>query len=159
MDLLDDEILRLWKNLHDNNVQYILVGGFATSLNGFSRTTADLDIWLKDSPENRKNLQQALKTCGIGDFPSIKTMEFVPGWTTIRLTSGLELDLMTSLKGFDQNRFDECLKEAPQAEIQNIPIRFLHINHLIEAKKASCRPKDKVDVIELERIRKESKNT
>jgi hypothetical protein len=33
-------------------------------------------------------------------------------------------------------------------------IPFLHINHLIENKKVVNRPKDQIDVIELEKIRK-----
>jgi len=33
-------------------------------------------------------------------------------------------------------------------------VPFLHINHLIQNKKVVNRPKDQVDVIELEKIRK-----
>ena len=35
----------------------------------------------------------------------------------------------------------------------NARIPFLHINHLIEAKKAANRPKDQVDVLALEKIK------
>ena len=41
MDILDEEIVKLWKLLSENEVQYIMVGGFATNLHGFSRITAD----------------------------------------------------------------------------------------------------------------------
>ncbi len=31
-----------------------MVGGFAAILHGTSRTTQDVDIWIKDTGENRK---------------------------------------------------------------------------------------------------------
>ena len=61
VDILDDEITDLWRLLHKNNVEYIMVGGFATLFNGFSRITNDIDIWLKDTLQNRKNLRSTLK--------------------------------------------------------------------------------------------------
>ena len=42
---------------------------------------------------------------------------------------------------------------AKIATIENIKIPFLHINHLIANKKAVNRPKDQIDVIELEKIK------
>ena len=153
MDVLDDEILNLWKLLNKHSTLYIMVGGFATNLHGFQRTTADIDLWIKNTPQNRKNLRNTLKDLGIGDFESIETTEFIAGWSTISLNSGFELDIMTSLKGLDQIMFDECYELAPTAVIESIPIKFLHINQLIQAKKASGRAKDLIDVEELERIR------
>jgi hypothetical protein len=47
--------------------------------------------------------------------------------------------------------FDQCLTISSKAEIDNITVPFLHINHLIESKKAVNRPKDQIDVIYLEK--------
>ena len=55
MDILDEEILSLWSLLNKNNVAYIMVGGFATTLHGFNRNTADIDLWIKDTKNNRQN--------------------------------------------------------------------------------------------------------
>ena len=60
---------------------------------------------------------------------------------------------MTFLKGFAQRSFDSCFAFASTAEIENIPIRFLHIDHLIEEKKLLAREKDISDVAALEKIR------
>ena len=57
---------------------------------------------------------------------------------------------MTSLSGFPAESFDNCYSVSPSAVIENIPVKFLHINQLIEAKKASGRTKDLLDVEELE---------
>jgi hypothetical protein len=48
--------------------------------------------------------------------------------------------------------FDECLGMAAIADIDDIKVPFLHINQLIANKKAVNRPKDQIDVIELEKI-------
>jgi len=156
MDILDVEILNLWKNLNKWNVKYIMVGGFATNLHGFQRTTGDLDLWIKDSVENRKQLRNALRESGLGDIDSVETMTFLHGWSAFSLDSGFEIDIMTSLKGFEQSAFDYCFEIAPIAVVYDVPIKFLHLNQLIEAKKASGRPKDLIDIQELEKIKREN---
>jgi hypothetical protein len=154
MDVLDEDILSLWRSLEAHTVKYIMVGGFATNLHGFSRITADLDIWIKDTPENRRSFRNALNDAGYGDMDELETVDFVPGWSSIYLSSGLQLDIMTYLQGFPEERFDECFAIAPIAEIHEVRVRFLHFNHLLEAKKASARPKDMIDIAELEKLRK-----
>ncbi|MEW6469764.1 MAG: DUF6036 family nucleotidyltransferase [Bacteroidota bacterium] len=153
MDTLDEEILGFWRLLHENEVEYILVGGFAANLHGFQRTTGDLDLWIKDSQPNRRKFREVLRKANIGDFEGIETTQLVPGWSTLKFVSGFELDIMTSMAGFPAESFDKCHALSPTAIIENIPVKFLHINQLIEAKKAAGRPKDILDVIELERIR------
>ena len=153
MDFLDEELISLWKALQNNKVKYILVGGFASVLNGYNRLTADVDIWIKDSIENRTALQNTLNEIGLS-VPDLKHMDFVPGWSAITLPSGFELDIMTYLAGFEQARFDECFELANEAIIDDTSIRFFHINQLIEAKKATKRTKDQLDVEELEKIKK-----
>lgn len=43
---------------------------------------------------------------------------------------------------------------ASKSDLDGIIVPFLHINHLIQNKKAVNRPKDQVDVIYLEKIKK-----
>lgn len=90
---------------------------------------------------------------GIGDFESLETMQFVPGCVDFPLKNGARLDILTSLKGVALS-FDECLQIAPVAELEGVMVPFLNIHHLIQNKIAVNRPKDQIDVIELEKIRK-----
>lgn len=153
MDVYGDSFLKLWDCLNKNKVRYILVGGFATYFHGHYRYTKDVDLYIEDTLENRKNLRTAFKDLGLGDFEPIERIEFIPGWVDFQLDNGVKMDIMTSLKGVDLS-FDDCLQLAPVAEIENIPVPFLHINQLIDNKKAVNRPKDQADVIELEKIRR-----
>lgn len=154
MDVLDEELTKFWKTLNQNSVRYIMVGGFATRFHGFNRSTDDLDMWLDDTSENRKNLRISFQTLGYGDFPSLETMQFVPGWTNFYIGGGIDLDIMTTMKGLETTPFSECLNMASIADLEGVKVPFLHINHLIENKKIVNRPKDKIDVMELEKIRK-----
>lgn len=155
MNIHDDDVIRLWETLNAHGVRYIVVGGFAVNLHSFYRTTADIDLYIEDTPQNRSHLANALGSLGITSKELIQRMQFVPGWTTLELSNGFPIDIMTSLKGLEHLTFDQCLTEASNAEIEGVTIHFLHINHLITAKKATNRPKDQIDVIALEAIRKE----
>jgi hypothetical protein len=154
VDIFDEEILSFWKALQDQNVQYILIGGYAINFHGYQRFTSDLDIWLKDTLENRQALRSAFINCGMGDYPMLEYMQFVPGWTEFHLNNNLRLDILIDMKGLEGYTFDECLKMASVADIENVSIPFLHINQLIENKKAVDRPKDRIDVMALEQISK-----
>jgi len=154
MDIFDEEILKFWAALQNCQVRYIMVGGYATNLHGFSRYTGDLDIWIEDTKENRRRLRQAFIECGMGDFYMLETMQFVPGWTDFNLMNGLRLDILVDMKGLEGYTFEECLNMASIADIDGVKVPFLHINQLIVNKKAVNRPKDQVDVMELERILK-----
>jgi hypothetical protein len=153
MDIFDQEILKFWKALNINNVKYIMVGALATNIHGFQRFTADIDVWIEDTIQNRQNLILAFCDAEIGHYPILETLQFVPGWTTFNLNNGLQLDLLTNMKGLENYSFDECLEKATTAEIENCIVPFLHINQLIENKKVVNRPKDQIDVLELEKIR------
>ena len=154
MDVFDKEILSFWRALQENNVQYIMVGGYAVNLHGFQRFTGDLDIWLNDTPDNRKALRNALVDCAMGDYPTIENMRFLPGWTEFILNNGLRLDVLTNMKGLEQYTFEECLQMASVADIEGVSVPFMHIDQLIENKKVVNRPKDQIDINALEEIKK-----
>ncbi|HEX8462223.1 MAG TPA: nucleotidyltransferase [Segetibacter sp.] len=153
MDIFDKEVIKFWKCLSDSNVRYIMIGGYATNLNGYQRYTGDMDLWIEDSIENRKNLRTAFRNCEMGDYFMLETMQIVPGWTNFNLNNGLKLDLLLDVKGLEDFTFEECLGQANKADIDDITVPFLHINHLIASKKAANRPKDQIDVIYLEKIK------
>lgn len=152
MDVFDDELLRFWKILNANNVRYIMFGGLAARFHGYNRSTKDLDMLLYDDLHNRKNLRKAFVELKYGDFASIETMKFIPGWTSF-YAAGIELDIMTEMKGLEEISFDKCYKIDVRADLNGIMVPFLHINHLIQNKKAVNHPKDQLDVIYLEKIK------
>lgn len=153
MDLFDKAFIELWKYLNQNKVRYILVGGFAINFHGYQRFTGDVDLYIDDTPENRRRFRKAYADYGMGDFQSIETIQFIPGWVDFPLTNAVKLDIQTSLKGVDAS-FDECFQMAPKVNIEGVEVPYLHINHLLANKKAVQRPKDLGDIDALEKIKK-----
>ncbi len=154
MDVFDEDILSFWKSLQNNQVKFIMIGGYAINLHGYQRYTGDLDIWLYDDLQNRQRLRQAFVDCDMGDYPMLEYMQFVPGWTDFHLNNSLRLDILTQMPGLENYSFDDSLEMASVAVINDVSIPFLHINQLIENKKTVNRPKDQLDVLALEEIKR-----
>lgn len=149
---MDKQIIDVWKYLSENNVNYLTIGGFAVNIYGYGRNTGDIDIFIDDTIVNRENLRKAIKQLGLGDFESINTMQFIPGWTDITLNFNLRLDIMTSVKGLEDKSFKDLLEKANIIDIDGIPVFFIDYDNLIIAKKATNRPKDILDIEELEKL-------
>jgi len=152
---MNEQIIQVWKYLLENNVNYLTIGGLAVNIYGYGRNTGDIDIIIEDTLINRENLRNALKELGIGDFENILTLQFIAGWTDINLNFNLRLDIMTSIKGLENKPFRELMKQATITEINDVQVYFLDYENLIIAKKAANRPKDLLDIEELEKIHRD----
>ena len=155
MDIYNDSLLLFWQSLNKNQVSYIMVGGFAVNMHGYMRATKDADMWIKDSLKNRQNLRKSFRELGYGDYQSLETMQFVPGWSEFYIGDGIVLDIMTGMKGLEDYSFDESLLKASIADLNGIKVPFLHINQLLANKKAVSRSKDQLEGIELEKTKEE----
>ena len=74
--------------------------------------------------------------------------------TDFTLNFDFRLDVMTSIKGLEDKTFQELLSVATIVEIENILIYFIDYDNLMISKKAANRPKDLLDIEELERFNK-----
>lgn len=134
--------------LNDNDVDYILVGGFAVILHGHSRVTGDMDIWVNRTEENYKKLMKAFYQFQMPAFDMTKE-NFLnhPNWDVFKFgRKPTAIDIMTKVKGLD---FDECFKLSKLFEIEGLSVRTLHLNNLIQAKKEAGRLKDLDDIDQL----------
>ncbi|WP_396212170.1 nucleotidyltransferase [Flavobacterium sp.] len=153
---MTEQIFAIWKYFFQYDVKYITIGGFAVNFHGYNRSTGDIDLLLEDSTENRHKLRNAFIEIGLGDIKELETMQFVAGWTEFSLNNGFSLDLMTSIKGLENKPFDELFEVANETTIDGVSIKFIDYENLIIAKKATNRPKDILDIEELEKINKKS---
>nr|WP_294784977.1 nucleotidyltransferase [uncultured Flavobacterium sp.] len=153
---MNEQIIAIWNSFFENKVKYITIGGFAVNIYGYNRSTGDVDIYLEDTLENRINLRKALKSINLGDFETIETMQFIPGWTDFTLNYGLRLDIMTAVKGLEDKSFSSLLNDATIVMIGETPVYFIDYENLIIAKKATNRPKDILDIEELQKVNNEN---
>ncbi len=153
---MTDQINNIFSIFFKCKVKYIVIGLFAVNLYGYTRNTGDLDIYIDDSIQNRKNLREAFIEIGIGDFEALETMQFVAGWTEFNLDYGMRLDLMTNIKGLEDKPFDELLNVATIVFLNEIPVYFIDFKNLIISKKAANRLKDILDIEELNKLNDEN---
>jgi hypothetical protein len=91
---------------------------------------------------------------GYGDFDMLMNIPIIAGYCEIMMDNGMYADLMTDIPGLEKSEFDTYYKMATVDIIDNIPVRFIHYNHLLENKIKTGRNKDLLDVDELKKINK-----
>jgi len=120
-----------------NSVDYILVGGMAVILNGYVRTTGDMDVWVKKTKENYARIVNAFREfrMPLFDMTAEKFMsDQFDVWSFGRDPN--RIDLMTEVKGLS---FDEAFNTALYFNEGRVSFRYLHLNSLLKAKQASGR--------------------
>lgn len=136
-------IARLFKALKKYNVEYMVIGGIASVIQGFNHTTQDIDIYPKKGIENNKNLIKALRSL---KFKISKKDEenILQGKDFVQFDDPFEIDIVFSPDGFEN--YDSASKYRIVQD--NIPL--LSIEGIIKSKKSANRPKDKLIIPSLE---------
>jgi hypothetical protein len=149
----------LLKRLLAHGVDFVVVGGVAMVGHGSARITRDLDICYATDGPNLEALGAAMVEAGArlrgvpGDIP------FVPDAHTLRRTSILTLDspegwidLLVSPDGAPP--YQELRSRAERVAIDGAAILIASLDDLEAMKRASGHAKDKLDLEEIEVIRR-----
>lgn len=151
------EIQNFVRLASEHDVKMILVGGGAVNFHGYQRHSADVDFWIKTSPRNLSRLVSVFSKMGfeIKEFPKevVKKQQNI----SVKFSpEDLRLELITEFS-LDKN-FDEVWQNCEEVETGKgasiFKWRVLSYDDLVESKLKSQRPKDMLDIQELERIRK-----
>lgn len=142
MDDPADSLLRLLQRLQQEGVKYILVGGHAVRLNGFLRSTEDIDILLPPSIDNGRRVIKALSF-----LPS--AAELRPEWfetdvhepENIRVADELLVDLLFAANG---ETYDSLQPHVRTLTVEGVAITTLDIEGLLKTK-GTQRDKDIID--------------
>ncbi len=125
--------------LEANEVDYLLVGGYAVGYYGYPRPTGDIDIWISRSPENAKKVVAVLNEFGfsssdltIGLFTLVKSI--------VRMgIPPFKLEIITQIDGVE---FDSCFRRREMVIIDGCNVTLISLADLKINKQASGRPKD-----------------
>jgi len=140
--------------LNNNDVDYILLGGYAVILYGYSRNTGDMDIFVRKSETNYQKLQQAFQEFGMPMF-DMTLDNFLHNSKLDVFSFGIppvSIDILTNPKELD---FGEAFKNAEMKKVDGINIRVIHLDDLIRQKKAVNRAKDLNDIEHLKSLEEE----
>ena len=131
--------------LNDQQVKYILVGGFSVIIHGYSRTTGDMDIWVERTKENYQKLEKAFLQFGMPVFDMTEE-NFLnhPQWDVFTFGKPpVAIDIMVKIKGLD---FGDCFNRAIKYNQGDLSVMTIKKEDLISAKRASARSKDLDDL-------------
>ena len=128
--------------LNANEVDYLVIGGYAVNAHGYNRYTRDIDFWIWMSPNNLTALTKSLNEFG---FASLRLSEedFKDPKAVVQL--GYEphrIDLLVDVDGLD---FRECFTNRATENVDGVDIHFIGKQDLIRAKDIAARPKDIAD--------------
>lgn len=143
--ILNEDFKDFIRAFNNQEVEYILVGGYAVIIHGYNRTTGDMDIWVNQTVDNYKKIVKAFDEFGMPVF-DMTEKNFLHNVDLDVFSFGVppvSIDLMTRTKGLE---FESCFTNAEVHDIDGLPVRVLHIDDLIKAKKATNRPKDQDDI-------------
>lgn len=148
-NIFHDDFRDFLTALDDQQVRYILIGGFSVILHGYARTTGDMDIWVERSTENYFKLKKAFLQFGMPVFDMTEE-NFLshPNWDVFTFgTPPVAIDIMVKVKGLE---FDACYQRSVLFEDDELKIRTIHKNDLVKAKQSSGRSKDLDDLENLQ---------
>jgi len=133
--------------LNTNNIQYLVIGGYAVAYHGFPRYTKDLDLWINPSLSNAEKVLTALKEFGFGSL-EITVNDLTTPEQTIQLGyPPIRIDLITSIDGVV---FEDCYPNRMLIEDSGLFINVIDLENLKKNKRASGRAQDLADLENLE---------
>jgi hypothetical protein len=153
------DFLNLLERLVIAGVDFVIVGGFAGVVHGCTYVTQDIDICCDFSPANLLRLQKALRDLHPVHRMTPKrkklelTRETCRQFRNLYLDTDIgQLDCVSFIAGVGDYR--EVKKASEIVKVQDMQLRVLGIDALINSKKAMDRPRDKEAVLQLEAIKR-----
>lgn len=145
--VLNQDFKEFIQSLNENEVKYLVIGGYAVAFHGHPRYTKDLDVWVALSEQNATNLVNALDSFGFGSL-GLEAADFLAPQQVIQLGyPPSRIDILMTPKGVD---FDACYEQRVLADIDGVTCFFIDLENLLKNKRATGRYQDLADVENLE---------
>lgn len=141
---------KLLADLVRAEVRFLVVGGVACALNGFARTTEDLDLLVDAAPENLERLLATLVRFGDGHARELSVSDFTDEEGAIQVVEDFPVDMFVRMNGL---RYADMLRHAKWSELDGLEIPYIDIDGLLRLKSGSLRPRDQIDVELLQRLK------
>ena len=149
MKIIYKDFLEFLKLLKESNVQYLIVGGYAVAYHGYPRMTMDIDIWIKMSGNNSKNIVKAIRKFGFKSDELKKEIFETPN-SIVRMGVKPQLiEIITTISGVE---FDDCYERRIIDTIEGIEISIISLSDLRKNKISANRPEDIADLSYMEKF-------
>jgi len=128
-------------------VEFLVVGAYALGAHGLLRFTADLDIFVRPTPENARNVWRALLRFG-APLSGMSVDDFANPDIIFRMGRPPNaIDIIMSITGVT---FDEAWGNRQEYKIEATDVFVLSPRDQVTNKRAAGRPKDLIDADWLE---------
>ena len=147
-------------------IKYLIVGGVAVNLYGYSRFTADVDILLALDEKNIQKMNSLMEEMGyVPRLPvqlhELRDQKKVQDWIknknfkayTFLSSRGLRLDI--DILAEESLKFEELYKDKSRIKIWDIAVPVVSMNYLISMKKKAARDQDLIDLKALLKLKSE----
>ncbi len=134
--------------LNSNQVEYLVVGGYALAAYGHPRYTGDLDFWVGCCPENAQRILTALDQFGFGALGIVQQDLSTPNQVIQLGYPPRRIDLLTSIDGVD---FKTCHARRTVVSIDGVDLCFIALEDFKTNKRAAGRLKDLADLESLDK--------
>jgi hypothetical protein len=152
----------LVRELVENEVDFVIVGGVAVVLQAIPRFTKDLDICYSPAQENLDALGRVLLALHARLRGIDEDLPFIPDGRTLRgtqilclTTSAGDIDLLVEPSGGPS--YETLRRRADIMELAGHSVRVASIEDLLAMKRAAGRPQDLIDVETLEAAKRLSR--
>lgn len=144
MDIaLPPDFKEFLKLLRENEVEYLLIGGYAIGYHGYPRATNDLDVWVAIDPKNAQKIVTALQQFGF-QTSDLTDELFLQEKSIVRMgVPPMRIEILTTISGVD---FEECFQARIETILDGVEVNLISLSHLKQNKKASGRYKDLDDL-------------
>ena len=139
----------LLKLLRDNSVDFVIIGASAFPIHGYSRSTLDIDLFIRPEQENARRTLKALREFGY-DVTDITVDDLLSKKLLIRQYI-VETDIHPFVTG---TTFEKVWRNKVEDYYGTTSVFFASLDDIIEMKQAAGRPQDMEDLKYLLEIRK-----
>jgi hypothetical protein len=142
------DFVEMLSALSEAGAEFLVVGAHALAAHDRPRATEDLDIWVRPTPENAQRVWRALIAFGAPlDNISIEELS-EPGIVYQIGVAPIRIDILTRISGVT---FDEAWPNRLITNAYGLTYGVLGREDIIRNKRASGRPKDLLDIDNLNR--------
>jgi hypothetical protein len=149
-----EDLKQLLRGLHEEGVDYLLIGGYALFALGYQRGTVDIDLLLPRSQETGERVKRALLL-----LPDKAARDIDLSWfledENIRVADEFVVDLMFNAGG---ETYESLQPYAVTVDFDGVPVRTLNLEGLLKTKQ-SDRERDRLDRLAIERALEEAKKS
>jgi len=158
------------QTLNAAGVRYLIAGGMAVVAHGYVRLTMDLDLILDLDEDNLRSAVKALASLGYRPQAPVPLEQFIDAEIRALWIRDKQLTVFSLFSSVHEKTEIDIFADAPvdfakayasavwKELAANLSAPFVSLPILLEMKKQAGRPKDLLDIEQLEKLREEKPN-